>query len=63
VELHLENMSNRGIGRVLQINHQTVVNYLNEQAENIDFKDKTTKYNPVVEIDEMWSFLKDKKGS
>jgi hypothetical protein len=40
-----------------------ITNYLNEQAKNIDFKDKTTKYNPVVEIDEMWSFLKDKKGS
>ena len=36
VKLHLENMSNRGIGRFLGINHQTVANYLKKEAKNLE---------------------------
>jgi hypothetical protein len=52
-------MSNRGIGRFLGINHQTVANFLKKEAKNLEKPDKKTLYAPIVEIDEMWTFLKD----
>ena len=58
VKLHLENVSNRGIGRLLGINHQTVANYLKQQAKNLEKPDEKALYIPIIELDEAWSFLK-----
>lgn len=60
VKLHLENVFNRGIARLLKINHQTVANYLKQEAKKLKKPDEKALYAPIVEIDEMWSFLKDK---
>jgi hypothetical protein len=49
--MHLKNVSNRGIGRLLGINHQTVANYLKQQAKNLEKPDENALYTPIVELD------------
>ena len=39
IDLHLENVSFRGIGRLLGVNYQTVINWLKVEANRIDTKD------------------------
>ena len=61
IDLHLENMSFRGIGRLLGVNYQTVINWLKVEAEKIDVKDFKLADTPLVELDEMHLYIGKKK--
>ena len=61
INLHLENMSFRGIGRLLGVNYQTVINWLKVEADKIDVKGFKLVDTPLVELDEMHLYLGKKK--
>jgi transposase-like protein len=61
IKLHLENMSFRGIGRLLGVNYQTVINWLKVEADQIDVKDFKVDQSLVTELDEMHLYLGKKK--
>ena len=61
IKLHLENMSFRGIGRLLGVHYQTVINWLKIEADKIDQKDFKVDQSLVTELDEMHLYLGKKK--
>jgi transposase-like protein len=61
VQLHLENMSLRGIGRLLGIHNKTVNNWLKEEANKINLNDFKVEESLVTELDEMHLYLGKKK--
>jgi transposase len=61
IQLHLENVSLRGIGRLLGVNFQTVINWLNIEADKIDIESFKPDIAEVVELDEMHLYLGKKK--
>jgi transposase-like protein len=61
VKLHLENMSYRGIGRLLGVHYQTIINWLRIEADKIDVSEFKLDNTPLVELDEMHLYLGKKK--
>ena len=62
ISLHLENISFRGIGRLLGVNYQTVINWLKVEADKIDKEEfKQLDESLVTELDEMHLYLGKKK--
>jgi hypothetical protein len=59
--MYVEGNNFRRIGRLLDVNHQSVVNWVNAYHEKV----KETAAFPVraliIEIDELWSFVGNKK--
>ena len=62
IELHLENVSFRGIGRLLGVHYQTVINWLRVEADKINVEEfKQLDESLVTELDEMHLYLGKKK--
>jgi transposase-like protein len=61
IQLHLENMSLRGIGRLLGIHNKTFNNWLKEEANKIDLNDFKVEESLVTELDEMHLYFGKKK--
>jgi transposase-like protein len=61
VQLHLENMSLRGIGRLLGIHNKTVNRWLKLEADKIYLKDFKVEESLVTELDEMHLYIGKKK--
>ena len=61
VRLYVEGNNFRRIGRLLGVNHQSVVNWVNTYQAKV--KDKVTlpPETPVIEMDELWTFVGEKK--
>ena len=61
--LHNEGMSLRGIGRIAKCNHITAKRIILKEAERLSEKDlfvPISEHEPMVEMDEMWGFIKKK---
>jgi transposase-like protein len=69
IHLYLENMGFRAIGRVLGVSNVTVLNWIRSAGEWIkNYHDQNKARQPsssveVIELDEMWHFVKAKKIS
>ena len=61
VRLYVEGNNFRRIGRLLGVNHQSVVNWVNAYSEKIKDKADLPKQNQAIEIDELWTFVGEKK--
>jgi transposase-like protein len=61
IQLHLENVSFRGIGRLIGVHYQTVINWLRAEANKIDTDTFKPDIAEVVELDEMHLYLGKKK--
>ena len=67
IHLYLENMGFRAIGRVLGVSNVTVLNWIRAAGELIEqyhYQSKGRSKSPaleVIELDEMWHFVKAKK--
>ncbi len=60
VKLYLEGMSFRAIGRTLDVNHQTVINWIDQYAAQLP--DPPTVEDPdAIELDELFTFVGKKK--
>ena len=57
LQLYLEGMSQRAIGRVLHVNHQTVANWLRAYATQLPQAVSDPNPTTVVEVDELVSFV------
>jgi transposase-like protein len=60
IRMHLEGNSKRAIGRVLKINHQTVVNWVEGYISKLPPATMPDKPE-VAELDELYSFVEQKK--
>ena len=64
VRLYLEGMSFRGIGKVLRVNHQSVINWVNARAEQVPtIPPSPAEPLEVNELDELFTFVGSKKRS
>jgi transposase-like protein len=61
VRLYVEGNNFRRIGRLLGVNHQSVVNRVNAYSEKIKQKADLPKETETIEIDELWTFVGEKK--
>lgn len=59
IELYLEGMSIRGIGRYLGVSHTTIINWIKEMAEKL--RPVLPLHAEHIEIDELYFYLKSKK--
>ena len=61
VRMYVEGNNFRRIGRLLGVNYQSVVNWVNAYHEKV--KDMTTlpAETQTIEMDELWSFVGEKK--
>ena len=60
IKLYLEGNSFRGIERLLNVNHQSVANWVKEYAEQLP-KAKVPQNPKVAELDELFTFIGSKK--
>jgi transposase-like protein len=61
IKLHLENVSFRGIGRLLGVNFQTVINWLKVESNKVDIESFKPDIAEIAELDEMHLYLGKKK--
>jgi transposase-like protein len=61
VRLYVEGNNFRRIGRLLGVNHQSVVNWVNAYSQKIKDKAISPANTPDIEIDELWTFVGEKK--
>ncbi len=61
LKLHLEGMSFRAVARVLNVNHQTVVNWVSAAATTLPPQVSVPEAGETVEIDELFTFMGTKK--
>ena len=61
LKLYLEGTSFRAIGRLLNVHHQSVINWINLQALNLPAQVSDTAATDNIEIDELFTFLGSKK--
>ena len=61
LKLYLEGTSFRATGRLLNINHQTVANWIKAQAEQLPQIVTDQSVTETIEIDELFTFLGHKK--
>jgi transposase-like protein len=62
VRLYLEGMSFRGVGKVLRVNHQSVVNWVNAAHLKLPATVQDTTPTQTVELDELFTFIGKKKN-
>jgi transposase-like protein len=62
LKLYLEGTSLRAVGRLLHINHQTVANWVDAEADRLP--EQVSDHTPTenVEIDELFTFMGKKKS-
>lgn len=61
VRLYVEGNNFRRIGRLLNVNHQSVVNWVNSYHEKIKDKVSVPTSSEAIEMDELWTFVEKKK--
>lgn len=61
VRLYVEGNNFRRIGRLLSVNHQSVVNWVNSYHEKIKDKAVVPPNSKTIEMDELWTFVEKKK--
>lgn len=61
VRMYVEGNNFRRIGRLLGVNHQSVVNWVNAYHEKIKDKTVLPEQTQSIEMDELWSFVGEKK--
>ena len=62
LKLYLEGNNFRRIGRLLGVNHQSVVNWVNTyHAKLPKQQDLSQEKTQIVELDELFTFIGDKK--
>ncbi len=61
MRLYLEGTNFRRIARVLGINHQSVINWINSYHAALPASDQTVAAPEVVELDELFTFVGSKK--
>lgn len=61
VRLYLEGTNFRRIGRLLSVNHQSVVNWINAYHQQLPPAKKSISKPETVELDELYSFIGTKK--
>jgi transposase-like protein len=61
VRMYVEGNNFRRIGRLLNVNHQSVVNWVNAYHEKVKAAFAVPSETPIIEIDELWSFVGEKK--
>ena len=57
LKLALEGTSYRGIGRLLNVNHQSVANWVSAHAHTLPSKVEDTNPTDTIEIDELYTFV------
>ncbi|MEO5952787.1 MAG: IS1 family transposase, partial [Chloroflexia bacterium] len=62
IRLYLEGMSFRGVGRVLGVNFQSVINWVNQAHEELPHKVEDQTPSESVELDELFTFVGKKRG-
>ena len=60
VEMYVDGINMRRIARHLGVNHQTIANWVKKYAEKLS-KPPTPKDVQVAELDEVFSFIENKK--
>lgn len=61
LKLYLEGTSLRAIGRLLNVNHQTVSNWINASSEQLPNKVSDEQSAENIEVDELFTFIGTKK--
>ena len=61
VRMYVEGNNFRRIGRLLNVNHQSVVNWVNAYHTKVKDKTDLPKETQTIEIDELWTFVAKKK--
>ncbi|MBA2607036.1 MAG: IS1 family transposase [Acidobacteria bacterium] len=61
VRMYVEGNNFRRIGRLLGVNHQSVVNWVTAYHEKIKQSAAVPKKTQTIEMDELWSFVGEKK--
>jgi len=61
VRMYVEGNNFRRIGRLLSVNYQSVVNWVNAYQEKIQNTVPAPSTSEIIEIDELWSFVGKKK--
>ncbi len=61
VRMYVEGNNFRRIGRLLNVNHQSVVNWVNVYHEKVKNTAAMPPQTPIIEMDELWSFVGEKK--
>jgi transposase-like protein len=62
VRLYLEGTNFRRIGRVLGVNHQSVVNWVNSYHAGLPAAEPSVAAPETLEMDELFTFVGSKKG-
>jgi transposase-like protein len=57
LKLALEGTSYRAVGRLLNVHHQSVANWVTAHAQTLPQKVEDTSPTDVVEIDELYTFV------
>ncbi len=61
VRMYVEGNNFRRIGRLLGVNYQSVVNWVNAYHEKVKDSAALPLSTATIEIDELWSFVGEKK--
>jgi transposase-like protein len=61
VRLYLEGVNFRRIRRILSVNHQSVINWINAYHAALPASDQPASAPAVVELDELFTFIGSKK--
>jgi hypothetical protein len=61
VRLYQEGVNFRRIGRVLGVNHQSVINWINSYHASLPASEPALAAPEVVELDELFTFVGSKK--
>lgn len=56
VRMYLEGMSFRAIGRLLEVHHQTVINWIEAHAKQLPDPASDIESVEVIELDELFTF-------
>lgn len=62
VRLHLEGMSFRGVGKVLGVNFQSVINWFNQAHEQLPHTVEDSSPTETVEMDELFTYVGKKRN-
>ena len=62
LKIYLNGMGIRGISRVTEINHTTILNWIKQAGESLSEETQDSEISEITEIDELQTFLGHKKN-
>jgi insertion element IS1 protein InsB len=62
LKMYLNGMGFRGIARVIDINHTTIINWVEEAGESLSDEPQEDEIPKITEIDELQTFVANKKN-